>query len=118
MPPRDVDCPPGSNRNMSDGDERRATTGTGILLPTQPAGPRVRMKLLGLRERWCEREGVRHGPYVAVAKKSRLTIAGSFYFGRRSGEWTYWGLSGRIIRVEEYGRGTLTPQRVVATNCP
>jgi len=107
MPPRVLACPPGTNLRVLGGDERRAATDEpGRTAPQSPSSPSVRMVITGLEQQWCQRNGVRHGPFVTRFIQRHIIVHGQYEHGRRIGPWATWTASGLLLRVEQDGRPT------------
>ena len=53
-------------------------------------------------EQWCERNEVRHGPYMAWNADGSKRTFGTFNRGRRDGRWTMWFANGNVESVGQY----------------
>jgi hypothetical protein len=49
----------------------------------------------------CEREGVRHGPWLK-AEAGRLEIRGQYCMGTPCGEWQWFGHDGAVFKQKTY----------------
>lgn len=69
-----------------------------------------------IREHWCARDGLRHGPYAKGALGPLLDgvrlVEGQFDNGMRNGRWVYRDENGTVIKEVWWSRGEQVPPPV------